>query len=270
MPVDRLAVSPEAAAGPIGMTLKGCTAMLAIERDHDSYREIASHKWAPDPQKPPSPARANLNTRGNELMSHVEGVAARTVRALLDRGRSDAPAVGAPGRAAMTFDALRALRDATVGRLNAFGIGRGDRVAIVLPNGPEMATAFVAVACGATTAPLNPAYRDEEFDFYLSDLRAKALVVAARRRGAGGRGRAAARRARSCGCRGQPDRPAGWFELAAEGAARGCAASEPGAPRRTTRRWCCTPRARPRGRRSCRCCSATSRPRRATSAPRWR
>ena len=57
------------------------------------------------------------------------------------------------------------------------GIGRNDRVAIVLPNGPEMAAAFVAIACGATTAPLNPAYRAEEFDFYLSDLNAKALVI---------------------------------------------------------------------------------------------
>jgi acyl-CoA synthetase (AMP-forming)/AMP-acid ligase II len=42
-----------------------------------------------------------------------------------------------------------------------------------------MAAAFVAIACGATTAPLNPAYRAEEFDFYLSDLNAKALVIAA-------------------------------------------------------------------------------------------
>ena len=71
------------------------------------------------------------------------------------------------------------------------GIGRNDRVAIVLPNGPDMATAFVAIACGATTAPLNPAYRAEEFDFYLSDLNAKALVILdgmespARRGGAG-------------------------------------------------------------------------------------
>ncbi len=61
--------------------------------------------------------------------------------------------------------------------LNAMGIGRNDRVAIVLPNGPEMAAAFIAIACGATTAPLNPAYRAEEFDFYLSDLNAKALVI---------------------------------------------------------------------------------------------
>jgi len=47
----------------------------------------------------------------------------------------------------------------------------------VLPNGPEMAAAFVAIAAGATTAPLNPSYLEGEFDFFLSDLRARALVV---------------------------------------------------------------------------------------------
>ena len=47
----------------------------------------------------------------------------------------------------------------------------------MLDNGPEMASAFVALACGVTTAPLNPAYRREEYDFYLQDLGAKALVV---------------------------------------------------------------------------------------------
>ena len=40
-----------------------------------------------------------------------------------------------------------------------------------------MATAFLAVAAGATSAPLNPAYRASEFDFYLSDLHAKALLI---------------------------------------------------------------------------------------------
>ncbi len=33
------------------------------------------------------------------------------------------------------------------------GIDASDRVAIVLPNGPEMASAFVTVAQAATTAP---------------------------------------------------------------------------------------------------------------------
>jgi acyl-CoA synthetase (AMP-forming)/AMP-acid ligase II len=48
---------------------------------------------------------------------------------------------------------------------------------MVLPNGPEMAALFVAASCGTTTAPLNPAYKADEFEFYLSDLNAKALVV---------------------------------------------------------------------------------------------
>ncbi|HZY44340.1 MAG TPA: AMP-binding protein, partial [Anaerolineae bacterium] len=63
--------------------------------------------------------------------------------------------------------------------LNQAGIGRNDRVAIVAPNGPEMATAFLSVAAGATSAPLNPQYRAAEFDFYLSDLKAKALIIQA-------------------------------------------------------------------------------------------
>ncbi|TIU06516.1 MAG: AMP-dependent synthetase, partial [Mesorhizobium sp.] len=44
--------------------------------------------------------------------------------------------------------------------------------------GPEMATAFVAVAAAASTAPLNPAYRADELDFYLSDIGANAILVA--------------------------------------------------------------------------------------------
>src|SRR5258705_9727127 len=65
----------------------------------------------------------------------------------------------------------------TVKKLNELGIGRNDRVAIVLPNGPQMAVAFLSISSGATCAPLNPFYTATEFDFYLSDLEAKALVV---------------------------------------------------------------------------------------------
>ena len=104
---------------------------------------------------------------------------ADTISALLARGADADPAIGAPERAAMTFADLRGLATKTVAALNAMGIGRNDRVAIVLPNGPEMAAAFMAVAAGATTAPLNPAYRAEEFEFYLNDLNAKALLALA-------------------------------------------------------------------------------------------
>ena len=103
-----------------------------------------------------------------------------SIAALLDGGADEAPALGAPeGVPPLRYRGLRALARRTVDRLNALGIGREDRVAIVLPNGPEMAASFVCIGAGATTAPLNPAYRAEELEFYLSDLRARAVVVAA-------------------------------------------------------------------------------------------
>ncbi len=104
-------------------------------------------------------------------------MAATTIRDLLRAGEPDAPAIGAPEREALTYAGLAKLADDTGRALNDFGIGRNDRVAIVLPNGPEMAATFVAIGANATTAPLNPAYREEEFAFYLEDLSAKALVV---------------------------------------------------------------------------------------------
>jgi oxalate---CoA ligase len=69
--------------------------------------------------------------------------------------------------------------NSVVQSLNQMRIRRNDRVAIVLPNGMALATAFLAIASGATSAPLNPSYTREEFDFYLSDLDAKALVLLA-------------------------------------------------------------------------------------------
>ena len=96
---------------------------------------------------------------------------------LLSTGADDAPAISAPSRGALTFGALRTLIADTIATLNRLGIGRNDRVGIVLPNGPEMATCFMACASGVASAPLNPAYRADEFEFYLSDLNAKALIV---------------------------------------------------------------------------------------------
>ncbi len=116
----------------------------------------------------------------NETTKHKTGMQnpmIQTVKQLLGNGNADDVAIGAPSRSPMTYGQFNAHTEKTVAALNACGVGRNDRVAIVLPNGPEMASAFVAIAAGATTAPLNPAYRAEEFDFYLSDLRAKALVV---------------------------------------------------------------------------------------------
>ena len=102
---------------------------------------------------------------------------ARTIPDLLAGHAPEAPAIGAPEREPLTFAGLRAQIERTAAALNGFGLGREDPVAIVLPNGPEMAAAFLSVASAATSAPLNPAYRRDEFDFYLSDLEASALIV---------------------------------------------------------------------------------------------
>ncbi len=103
-----------------------------------------------------------------------------SIFALLEAGPADAPAISAPdGVKSLTFRELVALARRTVETLNSTGIGRGDRVAIVLHNGPEMATSFLSVAAGAATAPLNPGYREKDLEFYLGDLEAKALVLEA-------------------------------------------------------------------------------------------
>ncbi len=103
---------------------------------------------------------------------------ASTIAEILKIGADDAPALSSPGGVALSYRALRAHAAKIASALAAHGIGHNDRVAIVLDNGPEMATAFLSVASAATAAPLNPTYRAEEFEFYLTDLRAKLLIVA--------------------------------------------------------------------------------------------
>ena len=100
-----------------------------------------------------------------------------TINELMQAGEDNSTAISGIDRPNLGYSGLRSLVTHTLATLNGLGIGRSDRVAIVLPNGPEMATAFVAIAACATTAPLNPAYTQEEYDFYLSDLNARALLV---------------------------------------------------------------------------------------------
>ena len=103
----------------------------------------------------------------------------QTISTLTTDHDAKSRAIGAPDREWLSYGGLQSLAVKVRKQLHEIGIGRGDRVAIVLPNGPEMATAFFSIAQAATTAPLNPAYREEEYEFYLDDLKAKALVVSA-------------------------------------------------------------------------------------------
>ena len=54
--------------------------------------------------------------------------------------------------------------------LAARGVGRGDTVALLLPNGPAFAIGFLAVAqLGAVVMPLNPQFKPAELDFCFRD-----------------------------------------------------------------------------------------------------
>ena len=102
---------------------------------------------------------------------------AATVPELLAAGAPDAIAVqGAAGRDA-TYAGLRATVDALAGQLRGAGIAPGDRVALVLPNSPGMAAAFLAAATAGTAAPLNPRYREEELSLSFEELGVKVVVA---------------------------------------------------------------------------------------------
>jgi acyl-CoA synthetase (AMP-forming)/AMP-acid ligase II len=153
-----------------------------------------------------------------------------TIEKLLTSGADESTALSEPGGTPLGYARLRELVARTVATLNECGIGRDDRVAIVLDNGPHMATAFLGVAAGATAAPLNPAYRAEEFEFYLSDLNARLLITEA---SGGDKPSPAVEVAAKLGIpvarlSRQPEAGAGSFSLAFEAGAKAAPAARPG------------------------------------------
>jgi len=108
---------------------------------------------------------------------HKQPAMPESLREMIRAGDAAAAAIAAPGRAVLNRAGLGREVDYLAGSLRRLGVGPADRVAMVLPNGPEMAVAFLGVASGAVAAPLNPAYRGEEFDFYLSDIEARLLLI---------------------------------------------------------------------------------------------
>ncbi|MEX0806422.1 MAG: AMP-binding protein [Candidatus Binatia bacterium] len=103
-----------------------------------------------------------------------------TIYQLLRAWAKDTPeaiALVSPGHEPITYRQLLIQTDSIIKSLRAIGIGRNDRIAIVLPNGIEMASMFLGASCAAISVPLNPSYRENEIDFFFSDLPAKALVI---------------------------------------------------------------------------------------------
>src|SRR6202795_3126497 len=76
----------------------------------------------------------------------------------------------------VTYDSLHHQASEMARTLAAAGVVHGDRVAIALPNGLPMIVSFLAACMAGAAAPLNPAYKHDEFNFYLGDTDAKVLI----------------------------------------------------------------------------------------------
>src|SRR5882724_5050417 len=97
---------------------------------------------------------------------------------LLENGEPSSVAISvAGGGPSVTYAQLRQQVDALARSLNQLGLGRGDRIAMALPNGLEVIASFLAASIAGTAAPLNPSYTRDEFKFYLEDTGARALIL---------------------------------------------------------------------------------------------
>jgi acyl-CoA synthetase (AMP-forming)/AMP-acid ligase II len=96
---------------------------------------------------------------------------------LLEGGSPAHIAIQVPGGPSITYDQLRVQVQSLIAKLRSLNLGRGDRIALAMPNGYEMIVSFLAVSAVGTAAPLNPAYTLDEFRFYLEDTAACALIV---------------------------------------------------------------------------------------------
>jgi acyl-CoA synthetase (AMP-forming)/AMP-acid ligase II len=108
---------------------------------------------------------------------------ARTLSELLDAPDSARAAlIVAENGATLTYGQLAGRVDSLAGLLAAAGVRHGDRVAVVLPNGPEFVQFLLAITVlGAAAAPLNPAYTHGEFVFYLTDIAPRLVLIPASR-----------------------------------------------------------------------------------------
>jgi long-chain acyl-CoA synthetase len=78
----------------------------------------------------------------------------------------------------MSATKLDQLSDALGAALIARGLGKGDRVAMVLPNSPQSLIGFFGIwKAGGIAVPLNPLYTESELEFALQESGATAAIV---------------------------------------------------------------------------------------------
>ena len=101
----------------------------------------------------------------------------KIVRNIINEQNDENIAITSKDNTPLYYKDLKKLIGNISSQLAAKSITSKDRAAIVLPNGPYMATSFLAISSYMSAAPLNPNYKSEEFEFYLQDLKPKIIIV---------------------------------------------------------------------------------------------
>ncbi len=111
----------------------------------------------------------------------ADGYRSEALSELLAAGEPARPALIVPdGGQVITYAQAAAAVDVLARRLAGLGARRGDRVALALPNGPDIVLLLLAItALGAAAAPLNPAYTQAEFEFFLTDIAPRLMLIPA-------------------------------------------------------------------------------------------
>ena len=94
----------------------------------------------------------------------------RIVRNIFENVKDENIALTSEISSKLSYKDLKLFINKISKQLAGNGLSNKDRAAIVLPNGPYMASSFLAISSYMSAAPLNPSYKSEEYEFYLKDL----------------------------------------------------------------------------------------------------
>ena len=101
----------------------------------------------------------------------------KTIRNMINQQNDDLIFLTSEKNEKLSYGEFKIFNEKISRQLAATNVINSDRAAIVLPNGPLMASSFLSISSYMSAAPLNPSYKQEEFEFYLDDLKPKFLLV---------------------------------------------------------------------------------------------